>query len=483
MTFFDLLAVSLILSIVVALFGWAVMRLAGGHIADPAVRERAWAAALYAPTAPPLIVALTGLLPPEIRSISAAIDAIPAATPVPGPIDPWGAFLSVFQDAAAPAFLSLAALFAGVSLVALTLRTRRLHRLIRAAGPATPDLCGEIERQALRMRVRPPVVRVAASDGEPFLAGPFRPVLVVPASLAAQPDEAAARAICAHELAHLRRGDHRALWIEEILLAVLAVNPVLRLLRRHRADAREEACDAAALAGADASVRRIYARALVEALRRATAREGAPALTFTPRRTFVMHRLKAILSPAAPAGSRARLATVGLAALIVGVAGAGSLAIAAQREAVVIVETPAPAPAVAPAAAPTPSVAAFPVATPRPEAHALPAGASAAPRPAPPPTQDARPAAITAPVWVQPPAPSFPAEAVEAGLSEGRVTVSCAAMADGRLSACTVLNETPEGAGFGPAAVEAMRSARVSPSTIDSAASGARVTFTVRFRM
>jgi hypothetical protein len=124
--------------------------------------------------------------------------------------------------------------------------------------------------------------------------------------------------------------------MEELALALLAFNPLAPLLRARRSAAREEACDAVALAGAGSETRRAYAQSLIEALRTRAGSPGpgaVPALTFTGAgRTTAMHRLKAVLTPAAPATRRARIgATAGIAALLAVVAG-GTVAVAAQRE-------------------------------------------------------------------------------------------------------------------------------------------------------
>lgn len=56
-----------------------------------------------------------------------------------------------------------------------------------------------------------------------------------------------------------------------------------------------------------------------------------------------MHRLKAVMNPAPAAGRGPRLTALGLAGLIVALGGAGSLAVAAEREAVVVVGAVPPA--------------------------------------------------------------------------------------------------------------------------------------------
>ena len=496
----ELLALSLGLSVAAAAFGLMTMRALERRVADPVLRERAWAAALYAPALPPLVVSLMLLTPAPVQTAPSADPA--ASAPATILIELQGApglAAAGLVDTAAVLVLVLAGLFAFLRIVSLGVRLTRLRRLIRATTVPSPELRRTVEQAGRRLGVTVPTVRIGDSEAEALLAGLLRPVLVLPAALAAEPDSAPTRAVCAHELAHLKRGDHRALWIEEALLAALAINPLLRVVRDHRAAAREEACDAVALAEAEADERRLYARSLLDAVRNAGFQRTAPALTFTSaRRTFVMNRLKAILAPAAPAGPRSRQIAVGLAAVIAGVAGAGSLAVAAQRQPVL---APAPAdiavprrPALAPVASPRPepAVSAAPAERPAP----VPAPAPA-PRPvaaeAPPETdglpqspdvaQDAPPADITRVTWTQHPTPSYPALAAANGITSGTVTLTCRVEGDGRPSGCAVLTEDPAGHGFGEVALASMERARFSPATLASASPGAKARFTIRFRL
>ena len=99
-------------------------------------------------------------------------------------------------------------------------------------------------------------------------------------------------------------------------------------------------------------------------------------------------------------------------------------------------------------------------------------------------TQDsARPSDITRVTWAQHPTPMYPAVAAANGIDSGTVTLSCLVEADGSASGCTVLTESPEGAGFGEAALAAMERARFSVGMMETATPGARARFTIRFRL
>ena len=500
MTASQLLALSLGLSVAAAALGLIIMRALERRVADPVLRERAWAAALYIAALPPLAVGLMLLLPAPVRTIAPTVPVASLSTIVVEFESASGFKLLDHAQTAAVAVLILAGLFALLRTVWLGLRLLRLGRLVSGAVGAPEDLRRTVERTAHNLGVIVPAVRVDEAGGEALLTGLLRPVLVLPAGFAAAPLAATTRAVCAHELAHLKRGDHRALWIEEILLAVAAVNPLLRVIRDHRAAAREEACDAIALAGSTDDQRRLYARSLLEAVQAAGFQRTAPALTFTSaRRTFVMNRLKAVLTPASPANARSRRVTVGLAALIAGAVGAGSFAVASQRQPVIVPAVadaavavrPAPAPVASPRpeavadgpsrieeAAPAPSPAPAPVSVPPPG----PAAATGEPAASPVSVQTP-PAEITRVTWAQHPMPMYPAAAAANGVDSGTAVLSCVVEADGRASDCTVLSESPEGQGFGDAALASMERAKFSPTLMETATAGARARFTIRFRL
>ena len=93
-----------------------------------------------------------------------------------------------------------------------------------------------------------------------------------------------------------------------------------------------------------------------------------------------------------------------------------------------------------------------------------------------------RPSMITNPRWAQQPALVYPSAALDAGI-EGAVVVGCRVRRDGRFEDCEVVSETPAGFGFAAAAVEASKTARVHPRTVDGLATDSRATWTARFRL
>ena len=123
-------------------------------------------------------------------------------------------------------------------------RILRFRRRLRLAVPAPDDLVAEAGRIAARFGVRAPELLVVPGLGTPMLWCLGRPTVLLPAPLVAAFGGDRWRGILAHELAHLRRGDH---WVSRLeLLAGLLWwwNPLYWLIRA-RLDAEAElACDA-----------------------------------------------------------------------------------------------------------------------------------------------------------------------------------------------------------------------------------------------
>jgi|GEM_PF-2832073 len=347
MSISELLALSLVLSVAASALVWVVGALVERVSPDPRLRDRVWGAGLLLSAVPPLAVAALLLAPAPVREVAApAIVMAPimvastvqtGAVPTPAALPDLEVFASLFLMAAVGMSL--------LRLVSLAVRVGRLTRLLRHAAPADADLTRLVEAIGERLDIQPPRTVVSATVSEALLSGLGRPCLILPQTT----DEVASEAVIAHELAHLKRGDHRTLWLEEALVVLLAINPLVPVLRARRDAAREEACDALALAAAEPAVRRAYAQTLIEALRtRAGPRamgDAVAALTFTGAgRTSAMHRLKAVMTPAAPAGRRARLIALSLTVGLVATVGGASWAVADQRPVRTVVRADADGP-------------------------------------------------------------------------------------------------------------------------------------------
>lgn len=142
---------------------------------------------------------------------------------------------------------------------------RGLHRLCCDAAEPGAELAADIRAAAEGFGIRPPRVRVSANAPTPFVCGLVRPTLVWPESqdLGAP----GARAVLAHELAHLARRDHWIAWIEALAACVLWWHPLAHLARAQMRRLAERACDAWVV-WAHPDSRRDYADALLDAVER-----------------------------------------------------------------------------------------------------------------------------------------------------------------------------------------------------------------------
>lgn len=315
--------------------GWLLGKTADALTGDPALRARAWSHAIALP--PTLLALMAGVsaLPRETTApVYHVIDATPAIAQAGAAMNEAGVrALSGFNGVeTAGAILILGALGGlAVAGVRQVIGRATLRRIVRDAQPASQELALAVRAAARRMDTGRPEVKTSDRIDQPLLAGLATPVILLPAELAARLDIDRLVPICAHELAHLKRGDNWRLLAEHLLGGLFWMVPPYALLRARAAAVREEACDALALDSAAPEVRRTYAESLIEVLRARAAPSLSPAFTGKGRKPTV-RRLKAITAPRAPAsfGRKAVLGATGL--LTLGVAIAGGVALAQQGD-------------------------------------------------------------------------------------------------------------------------------------------------------
>ncbi len=161
------------------------------------------------------------------------------------------------------------------ALIALGLGARQLSRYRRAraralAGSAAPTwLLDEIAQLARRVGVRrAAMVRVGGARA-PYMIGLVRPIVVVPDALLDDGARAARQAALAHELAHVRRADGAVRILQLLASTVFFFWPVVRWVNRRLDLAREQACDAYAIAVGPLAPAE-YARMLITVARQRT---------------------------------------------------------------------------------------------------------------------------------------------------------------------------------------------------------------------
>jgi beta-lactamase regulating signal transducer with metallopeptidase domain len=192
--------------------------------------------------------------------------------------------------------------FLGTSLVALVqaARIQRFHLRLRRAVPAPGWLVDEADAVAERLGVRPPEMLAVADLGTPMIWCLGTPRLLVPARLLKSLAADQWRGVLAHELAHLRRGDH---WVRRLELASELVwwwNPLYWAARR-RLDAEAElACDAWVVSTMPDD-RLTYAQVLLKICSELSqTKSPAPALSVAGSGPFFERRLNMILRDQAP---------------------------------------------------------------------------------------------------------------------------------------------------------------------------------------
>ncbi|MFN3650216.1 MAG: M56 family metallopeptidase [Armatimonadota bacterium] len=245
--------------------------------------------------------------PPPVRphSIPPAADAAEtigsAPSPKPLPVATW----------------LFAAWLAGVCWCALRLwgdwvQARRLARSSRPAGDAVTRIWAELcARNGVGSA---PPVREVPGLPSPLLLHGLRPVVLVPAGLAAEWPEGEIRLMLAHELAHLRRRDLWWSWLPAAAHCLFYFHPILWLANREWRLAQEIACDELALQMTSSPAAPYGAMLVKLALRPTSSRRlglaavDADSPKTLERRLIAMRRMNST-------GKRRLLLSAGLAAL------------------------------------------------------------------------------------------------------------------------------------------------------------------------
>ena len=129
------------------------------------------------------------------------------------------------------------------------------HRVLRAIVNRSTIWDGEETRQlAERLGLtRVPQVRLSDEIDTPQVCGLRNPVVLVPAETMANFTAEERRMTLCHELMHIRRRDLVLGWVPACAERLFFFHPLARLTAREYIDARESACDAAAVRVLDVS--------------------------------------------------------------------------------------------------------------------------------------------------------------------------------------------------------------------------------------
>ncbi len=151
----------------------------------------------------------------------------------------------------------------------------------------------EASRIAHRLRTsRPFQICLTSEASIPITLGGLRPTILIPTKLADDPK--ALRMTLVHECIHIRRYDDLAHFLERVVSALFAAHPLVDPLRKHVAEAREQACDAAVLTD-DQSSPADYARLLL-ALADGARLQNLDVLSLSESPSSLNNRLRAMES-------------------------------------------------------------------------------------------------------------------------------------------------------------------------------------------
>lgn len=129
-------------------------------------------------------------------------------------------------------------------LIRLTFSYRALHRLKRTASPPSETLRARLNRIAANANInRSAKLLVSQEITAPLALGFFRPAILIPPSIADESSLGEFDHMALHELAHLARLDDWANLLQQILLALLPIQPALFWIASHLNLEREAACD------------------------------------------------------------------------------------------------------------------------------------------------------------------------------------------------------------------------------------------------
>ena len=129
-------------------------------------------------------------------------------------------------------------------------RRRRLSTAVRAAKPLLAGRELEaLERARSRLRLRRRVrLLISCRIADPGVWGVSKPVVVLPAGIAAELSGAELEALLTHELFHVRNRDNLAGTLQTLLCSVFWFHPLVWWIGRRLLAERERACDEAVLA-------------------------------------------------------------------------------------------------------------------------------------------------------------------------------------------------------------------------------------------
>ena len=251
--------------------GLAVLAmLAGWKAKRPQLAHMLWLLVLVKLVTPPIVSVPLFTIPQQAPEVLIVEEHVPTASgdatspDAPRPIAATETFVIESPDPVSPAasvasavFLQAKRWFSPIWLLGSTavllfslVRVWRFGRLLAAeTQPATDELRTAAVRIAQRLGMNAvPAIRTTSARLSPMVWWAGRRVqIIVPSALLEEMDEPEWRWILAHELAHVRRGDHLVRWLEWAACVVFWWNPIVWWARRNLRATEEICCDSLVL--------------------------------------------------------------------------------------------------------------------------------------------------------------------------------------------------------------------------------------------
>lgn len=271
-------------------------------------------------------VAIAAVEPTSPLRLEPGASAPRSSTIRPATAAPWHAPASTLSP-----WLIVWGAGAGAMVLAFTIGVVCQRRRQLGLAPVAPSLSAEVAKLADRLGVTPPELRDDPAAPAPYVWSLGRARLVLPVRRLLAVDARGRAAVLAHELAHLRRGDHWVARAEVVLAVLLWWHPLFWFAQARMRAFCELACDAIAVTtvpGASLA----YATVLVDAAARPNS--ATPAMTVLASRPAARaafeRRLNMILNETPHRASR--VWCVPFAALVLGLFAVPTAAQERQRD-------------------------------------------------------------------------------------------------------------------------------------------------------
>jgi beta-lactamase regulating signal transducer with metallopeptidase domain len=283
----------------------------------------------------------------ERPSRAYVVELLDVDVPLPAPGETTGAVGSIASWLSFDWMPAVATVWLVGSVVVLAVSAKRawqFHCLLREAEPASEEIEDRVSELAFNLGLsRPPSVWWASGKLAPLVwALGWRPRLIIPIDLWKTLGECERSTLIVHELAHLRRGDHRVRIFELVVTALFWWHPVLWWARQSLRDVEEQCCDAWVV-WAFPDFAKSYAETLLETLDFLNQSDQPVPLLASGfgKVDHLRRRLTMIMSGTTPRllGIRGALAAVGLAALLLPVNATWAQKPEEQKEIKIIVKT------------------------------------------------------------------------------------------------------------------------------------------------